>query len=153
MLNKFALGTIAAAVVLSVVLAIVAFVSTRDRDLEIPDTAVEFQTAVFGGNYEALWELSAPVYREGRTREEFIEWARATVPPPDKLFNWTVLNERAGDIARAHILVQLGSGGTATNRMMLRNINGEWRISEYQSYDGAWPPDEPPLQASSYNTR
>lgn len=148
MLKKFALGTIAASVLLIVVIAVVAFVSTRNRDLAIPDTAIEFQTAVFEGNYEALWELSSPEYRQGRAREEFIEWTRLNAPPPDRVFDWTVLNERSGDIARAHTRVQLASGGISTHRMMLRNIDGEWRISEYEGYDGAWPPDEPPLTGS-----
>lgn len=150
MLNKFALGTIAAFVVLMAVIAIVAFVSTRNRDLAIPDTAIKFQTAVFGGNYEAIWELSSSEYREGRTREEFIEWARLNTPQPDRLFNWTVLNERQGDAARAHVLVQLASGGTAMNRMVLRKIDGEWLISEYRVYDGPWPPEEPPFGSSYF---
>jgi hypothetical protein len=148
MFKVFALGTIASFVALIVVIAIVAFITTRNRDLTIPDTAIEFQMAVFGGNYEALWDLSSPEYRAGRSRDEFIDWARFNVPQPDRLFNWTVLNEREGDIARAHVLVQLASGGTATTLILLRKIDGDWRITAYENYEGAWPPDEPPLAGS-----
>ena len=64
MLKKFALGFIAAGVVLNVVIAVVALTSTSDRDLSLPDTAIDFQQAVFGGNYEGMWDLSAPEFRD-----------------------------------------------------------------------------------------
>ncbi len=149
MFKKFALGLIAAFVALNIVIAIVAFISTRDRDLSIPDTVIEFETAVFGGNFETMWDLSAPKYRDGLTREQFIDRSRETAPPADRLFDWTVLNEASGDIARAHTRVQLASGGIQTNRMMLRKIGKEWRVTEYESYDGLWPPEELPLSDSS----
>jgi hypothetical protein len=145
MLKKSALVLIAAFVALNIVIAIVAFVTTRDRDLSIPDTAIAFQEAAFGGNYEALWDLSTLEYQKGLSRAEFIEWARDNTPPPDRIFDWTVLNEQSGDIARAHILVQLASGGTAAHRMMLRDIDGQWLVNEYSPYDGVWPPIESPL--------
>lgn len=148
MFKKFALVFIAAVVVLNVVIAIVALTSTRDRDLSLPDTAIDYQQAVLGGNYEGMWDLSASELREGLTREQFIERARIEAAPPDRMFDWTVLNESEGDIARAHTLIQLASGGTQTNRIMLRNIDGEWRITSYEEYDGPWPPVEPPLAES-----
>lgn len=148
MLKKSALGIIAAVVVLNVVIAIIALTVSRDRDLDIPDRVVEFQNAVLGGNYEGMWDLSAPEFHDGLTREQFIERARQDAMPPDRMFDWTVLNEDSGDIARAHSLIQLASGGTQTNRFMLRNVGGEWLITSYESYEGPWPPTEPPLADS-----
>ncbi len=148
MLKKFALGFLAAVIVLNVTIAVIALTATRDRDLSIPDAAVDFQQAVYGGNYEGMWDLSAPEYRAGLTREQFIERSRQNAPTPDRLFDWTVLNESEGDIARAHTLIQLAQGGVQSHRMMLRRIEGEWKITEYAPYEGAWPPDEPPLISS-----
>ncbi len=148
MLKKLTLGVILAFVLLNVVIAIFAFMATRNRDLSIPDTAVEFQQAVFGGNYEAVWDLSAPEYRNGLTREQFIERQRENSPEIDRLFDWTVLNESSGDIAQAHTRIQLANGGIQTHLLMMRKIDGEWRVTEYGVYDGPWPPDEAPLPGS-----
>lgn len=148
MLKKLSLGTIAALVLLNVTIASVALISTRDRDLSLPDTAIKYQQAVIGGNYEGMWDLSAPELRDDLTREQFIERARQEAEPPDRMFDWTVLNEISGEIARAHTLVQLASGGTITHRIMLRDIDGEWMVTAYEPYDGPWPPLEPPLDQS-----
>lgn len=148
MLKKTTLGILAAVVALNVTLAVIALVSTRDRDLSLPDTAVEFQQAVFGGNYEAMWDLSAPEFRDGLTREQFIERSRENAPPQDRLFDWTVLNETSGDIGRAHTRIQLALGGIQTHHMMLRRIDGQWRVTAYEDYGGPWPPIESLLTGS-----
>lgn len=148
MLKKFALGFIAAVVVLNVVIAVIALTSSGDRDLSLPDTAIDYQRAVFGGNYEEMWELSAPEFRDSLTRDEFIERSRQNAPTPDRLFDWTVLSETADDVARVHTRIQLASSGIHTHRLMLRSIDGDWRITAYDQYDGRWPPDEPPLAES-----
>ena len=148
MIKKIALGTIAGVVLLNVVIAIIALTTTQDRDLAIADAAIEFHQAVLGGNYEGMWDLSAPEYRDGLTRDEFVERARELAPSPGRMFDWTVLHEESGDLARAHTLVQLASGGTESRRIMLRNAEGEWRITEFDEYVGPWPPNEPPLTGS-----
>lgn len=127
------------------IFGIIAF---RDNDLTTADTAIEFETAVYGRNYEAMWDLSAGEYRQGLTRDEFIEWARQNTPTPRAIFDWTALNETAGDVARVHTHFQLSTGDLITNRMMLNRIDGEWRIVSYEPYDGSWPPIEPPLAGS-----
>jgi hypothetical protein len=148
MLKRSTLGIIAAFVVLNGVIAIIAFLRVQDRDLSIPDTVVEFEQAAYGGNFEALWDLSTSEYRQGRTQAEFIEWARQNTPAQDRIFDWTVLNERTGDFARAHILVQLASGEMAAHRMLLERTEGRWRVSDYTVYEGDWPPVEPPLSGT-----
>ncbi len=147
MLKKLALGFIGIVVAVNVTIAVIALTSTRDRDLSLPEAVIEFEQAVFGGNYEAMWDLSAPEFRDGLDREQFIERSRENAPPQDRLFDWTVLNETSGDIARAHTLIQLASGGTPTHRMLLRRIDDDWRVASYEDYDGPWPPQEPPLSS------
>ena len=148
MTKKIAFAVFVAFVLLNVALVTVALVSTRDRDLSVADTAIEWQEAVFGGNYEAMWDLSAPEFRDGRSRDEFISQVRQSAPPQDRLFDWTALNEKSGDIARVHTRVQLVKGDIETHRMLMRNIGGEWRVTEYEAYEGSWPPNEPPLASS-----
>ncbi len=148
MLKKLALAVLAVVVVLNLVLVAIALLSSRDRDLTVADTAIEFEEAVFGGNYEAMWDLAAPEFRDGLTREQFVQRARENAPPQDRIFDWTALNETADDIARTHTRLQLARGGINTNRMLMRNIEGEWRITDYRSYEGPWPPDEPPLSGT-----
>ncbi len=148
MIKKIALGFIGAVVILNVAIAVIALTSTRDRDLSLADASIEYEQAVVGGNYEEMWDLSAPEFRDGLTRSQFIERARENAPPADRMFDWTVLNETFDDIARAHTRVQLASSGIQTHRIMLRQIDGQWRITAYEDYDGPWPPQEPPLAGS-----
>jgi hypothetical protein len=133
MKKKLVVGIFGAFVLLNVVIAVIAFVSTRDRDLDIPNTAVDFEKAVYGGNYEAMWTLSAPEYRAGMTRDEFLEWARSNAPAPDVVTNWTARSEPDGDIVLVHTLVELGRGGTAANTLTLTRINDQWKISSYEA--------------------
>lgn len=148
MLKKFALGIIALVVLVNVVLVAITLFSNRGRDLSVSDTAVAWQEAVFGGNYEGMWDLAAPEFRDGLSREQFIEQAREEAPPQDRLFDWTVHNEVVGDVARVHTRVHLARAGIETHRMMMLNVDDEWRITEYESYAGPWPPEEPSLAES-----
>jgi hypothetical protein len=136
MKKKLVIGIFGALIFLNVLLALIAFISTRDRDLEIPNTAVDFEKAMYGGNYEALWTLSAPEYRAGMSRDVFLEWARANAPQPDVITNWTIRSEPGGDTALVHTLVELGRGGTAAHTLTLVRIDGEWKISKYDATPG-----------------
>ncbi|MDA0676999.1 MAG: hypothetical protein O2788_03215 [Chloroflexi bacterium] len=133
MKKKLVIGIFGAFIFLNVLIVLIAFISTRDRDLEIPNTAVDFQKAIYGGNFEALWTLSAPEYRAGMRRDIFLEWARANAPQPDVITNWTVRSEPDGDIALVHTLVELGRGGTAEHTLTLVRVDGEWKISKYET--------------------
>jgi len=144
--RRLALGIIGAFVLLMVVITLVAFFSARGRDLALPNTVADFQKALYGGNYEKMWDLSAPEYRGGLDRAQFIERARAAAPTQTIVDDWSVSAEDSGDAAHAWSLVKLRSGGTAMHEISLRRIDGEWRITAHAPYDGPWPPDEPPLE-------
>ena len=137
MKKTLVLGIFGAFLLLNVVIAVVAYFSTRDRDLEIPNTVVAFQKALYGGNYEALWTLSTAEYRAGMDREAFLEWARENGPQPDVITNWTVRSESKGNTVIAHALVELGRGGTAASTVTLVQVDGQWKISDYE------PPSSP----------
>ena len=145
MLKKFAVGVLLAVIVINIAGAAAYLISVQGRDLSIADTAIEFQEAVYGGNYEAMWDLSTEPYHAGRTREEFIEWARDNTPAPTEIFDWTVLDERTDGQARAHTLMQLAGGDVVMHEIMLTKVEDEWKVTRYGEYSGEWPPDEPPL--------
>jgi hypothetical protein len=145
MLKKSVLGLFAAIIIFNVVMAVLYLTRTLNRDLSIPDTVIEFQEAVYGGNYEAMWDLSAEPYRAGRTRDDFLEWARQNAPPLTRIFDWTVLDERTDGLARAHTRMQLAGDGVVMHELMLTRVEDEWKVTQYREYSGEWPPDEPPL--------
>ena len=147
MLRRPVLGLIAAAVVLNVVLVTLAITGTLGRDRAAPETVMDFQRAVYGSNFEAMWDLSAEPYRGGRTRPEFLAWARANTPAPVNIFDWTALTDFAGDRARVHTRMQLADEEIVDHRLMLVRRDGRWHVAEYAPYSGPWPPVEPPLQA------
>ena len=145
---KLALGLVVALVLVIAVIVATTIIISRSNDLSIADTAIDFETAVHGRNYEAMWDLSAGDYRRGLSRDAFIEWARENTPEPSILYEWTALNETAGDIGRVHTHFLLSNGDLVTNVMALNRIDGEWRVISYAPYDGPWPPDETPLEES-----
>ncbi len=145
MLKKLAIAFFVCIVVLNLVIAAFAFGRTRDRDLSAPNTAIEYQVAAIGGNYELMWDLADPELRSGLSREEFIEQARAEARAPANVLDWSALTETAGEIARVHTLVELTGGVRELHRIMLQMTDGEWRVSDYEPYDGPWPPNEPSL--------
>lgn len=145
MLRKSAVAFVAATVLIMAALVVFVIIQARGRDLSIADAAVQFETAVYGRNYEAMWDLSAGGYRRGLSRDEFIQWARENTPEPTLVYEWTALNESAGDLARVHTHFLLSSGDLVTNVLMLNRIDGEWRVVSHEPYDGPWPPEEPPL--------
>ena len=149
MLKKSALTLFAAIMAVNIVAVALYLTSVMGRDLSIADTAIDFQEAVYGGNYEAMWDLSTEPYRAGRSRDEFLEWARQNTPQPTRIFDWTVLDERADGIARAHTRMQLEGAGIVTHELMLEKVGDEWKIAQYSEYSGEWPPDEPPLASAS----
>lgn len=138
--RRLALGITGAFVLLMVAITLVAFFSARGRDLALPNTVADFQKALYGGNYEKMWDLAAPEYRDGLDREQFIERARATAPTPTIVDDWSVSADYMGDAAYAWSLVKLRSGGTAMHEISLVRIDGEWQVTSHLPYEGPWPP-------------
>ena len=145
MLKKSALGLFAAVFIVNIAAAAIYLTSVIGRDLSIPETAIEFQEAVYGGNYEAMWELSAEPYRGGRTRDEFIEWARHNTPPATRVIDWTVVDEHTDTTAQAHTRIQLSNGEIVTHLLLMTRTGSGWKVTHYEEYSGDWPPDELPL--------
>ncbi len=143
MVRKLGLYLIAAIIVGNI--AFVAVFLTTDRDSALPDDVMDFERAVYGANYELMWERSTGEYRAGRNRQQFLDWARESTPSPEAIFNWTVVNEKSGELARSHTRIQLATGEIVMHRLLLNKVGDEWHVAEYRDYTGAWPPNEPPL--------
>ena len=140
MRTKAAIALFATVILVNVAIAVFVFVSTRDRDLSIPETVIDFQQAVYGGNYEAMWDLSVEPYRSGLDRQQFIDRARDTAPPLTRINDWTVLDEHSGEVARAYTRMELATGDIVTHSVELHRVDNHWRVSDYSIYSGDWPP-------------
>jgi hypothetical protein len=106
------------------------------------DTAVAYEYAWDRLDFATLWNLSGPSLRDGRTRDQFVR---------DKLAAYhiegrglaglvrTVHPERVdvnGPVARVVARLDLHSGGSVVDEMLLERIGPAWHVIAYHLSSG-----------------
>ncbi len=101
------------------------------------DTAVAYEHAWDRLDFATLWNLSGPNLRDGRTRDQFVRDKLAAyegeVPRPAGLVR-SVQPEQVdvnGPVARVLARLDLHSGETVVDEMLLERIGPAWHVTAY----------------------
>jgi|SRR5688572_24875998 hypothetical protein len=106
------------------------------------DTAVAYEHAWDRLDFATLWNLSGPNLRDGRTRDQFVRDKLAAyegeVPRLSGLVR-SVEPEQVdvnGPVARVLARLQLHSGETVVDEMLLERIGPAWHVTAYHLASG-----------------
>jgi hypothetical protein len=130
---------VTAAVAVLVVGLCFALVVALARDPGPPpgDVAVAYELAWDRLDFDALWALSGPELRDGRSRADFVAAKRAAYERRPELGGLSrrvdVDAVTSGDeIAVVSTRVELREGGVARNELHLARHDGRWRVTAYE---------------------
>ncbi|MEX0761703.1 MAG: hypothetical protein WD208_04935 [Dehalococcoidia bacterium] len=107
--------------------------------LGAPGAVMDYERAVYSGDYSRMWNLASESLRAGQSKEDFINRAQATSPGSERILDYAVQTNFLGDSAVSHSRLELESGQTAMHRLSLERVGGRWLIAGYEDYSGTWP--------------
>lgn len=106
------------------------------------DTAVAYEHAWDRLDFSTLWNLSGPNLRDGRTRDQFVRDKMAAYQGEGHGLAGLVRSvepERVdvnGPVARVLARLQLHSGETVVDEMLLERIGPAWHVTAYHISTG-----------------
>ena len=104
--------------------------------------AAQFQQEWDQGNWAAVWELSAPELRAGDTEAEFVSLKERTRSPDLSGDLERVVIEREetrADGACVVLRLDLRDAGERVREVLLRNVDGTWRVVDPELPAGDCP--------------
>jgi hypothetical protein len=102
------------------------------------DTAVAYEHAWDRLDFATLWNLSGPNLRDGRTRDQFVRDKVAAYRGEDQGLAGLVRSVQPdrvdvnGPVARVLARLELHSGETVVDEMLLERIGPAWHVTAYQ---------------------
>jgi hypothetical protein len=110
------------------------------------DTAVAYEHAWDRLDFATLWNLSGPNLRDGRTRDQFVRDKLAAYRGEDQGLAGLVRSvspeqvDVNGPVARVLARLELHSGESVVDEMLLERIGPAWHVTAYHiSTDGPRP--------------
>ena len=106
------------------------------------DTAVAYEHAWDRLDFATLWNLSGPNLRDGRTRDQFVRDKAAAYRGEDHGLAGLVRSVRPekvdvnGPVARVLARLDLHSGETVVDEMLLERIGPAWHVTAYHISTG-----------------
>lgn len=106
------------------------------------DTAVAFEHAWDHLDFVTLWNLSGPGLRDGRTRDQFVRDKVAAYAQEGKGLAGLVRTVRPekidvnGPVARVLARLELHSGESVVDEMLLERIGPSWHVTAYHISTG-----------------
>ena len=106
------------------------------------DTAVAYEHAWDRLDFATLWNLSGPGLRDGRTRDQFVRDKTAAYEGEGSGLSGLVRSVEPeqvdvnGPVARVLARLQLHSGDTVVDEMLLERIGPAWHITAYHISTG-----------------
>ena len=106
------------------------------------DTAVAFEHAWDRLDFSTLWNLSGPNLRDGRTRDQFVRDKVAAYRGEGRALAGLVRSVRPeqvdvnGPVARVLARLELHSGDSVVDEMLLERIGPAWHVTAYHISSG-----------------
>jgi hypothetical protein len=106
------------------------------------DTAVAYEHAWDRLDFATLWNLSGPGLRDGRTRDQFVRDKTAVYEGEGPGLAGLVRSVEPqqvdvnGPVARVMARLQLHSGETVVDEMLLERIGPTWHVTAYHLASG-----------------
>ena len=106
------------------------------------DTAVAYEHAWDRLDFSTLWSLSGPTLRDGRTKDQFVRDKQAAYRGESHGLAGLVRSvnpERVdvnGPVARVLARLELHSGETVVDEMLLERIGPAWQVTAYHISSG-----------------
>ena len=106
------------------------------------DTAVAYEHAWDRLDFSTLWNLSGPNLRDGRTRDQFVRDKVAAYRGEGHGLNGLVRSVQPeqvdvnGPVARVLTRLELHSGGSVVDEMLLERIGPAWHVTAYHISTG-----------------
>ena len=106
------------------------------------DTAVAYEHAWDRLDFATLWNLSGSNLRDGRTRDQFVRDKLAAYRGEDQALAGLVRSVRPdkvdvnGPVARVLARLELHSGETVVDEMLLERIGPAWHVTAYHISSG-----------------
>ena len=132
---------IAALVTLALCVALVVLVG-RQGGPGPSDVAVAYEYAWDRLDFATLWNLSGPNLRDGRTRDQFVRDKLAAYRGEDQGLAGLVRSVQPeqvdvnGPVARVLARLELHSGETVLDEMLLERIGPAWHVTAYHISSG-----------------
>ena len=101
------------------------------------DTAIAYEHAWDRLDFATLWNLSGPNLRDGRTRDQFVRDKLAAYRGEDHALAGLVRSVQPGQVdvngpvARVLARLELHSGETVVDEMLLERIGPAWHVTAY----------------------
>src|SRR5947208_3136171 len=115
---------------------------TRGASQGPADTAVAYEHAWDRLDFSTLWSLSGPNLRDGRTRDQFVRDKRAAYQGEGHGLDGLVRSVRPervdinGPVARVLARLDLVSGESVVDEMLLERIGPAWHVTAYHISSG-----------------
>ena len=106
------------------------------------DTAVAYEHAWDRLDFSTLWSLSGPNLRDGRTRDQFIRDKLAAYHGEGRGLSGLVRSVRPeqvdvnGPVARVLARLELHTGESVVDEMLLERIGPAWHVTAYHISSG-----------------
>ena len=106
------------------------------------DTAVAYELAWVRLDFATLWNLSGPTLRDGRTRDQFVRDKEAAYQQEGHDLAGLVRSVQPekvdvnGPVARVLARLELHSGETVVDEMLLERIGPAWYVTAYHISTG-----------------
>lgn len=112
------------------------------------ETAVAYEHAWDRLDFSTLWNLSSPLLRDGRTRDQFVRDKREAYQGEVHLAGLvktvrTVMVDTSGPVARVHTRLDLADGSVVTDEILLERTGAGWQVTAYTILSQAEPTKTP----------